>query len=90
MCIRDRHTAITTQNGIIKAFSAILLLAAVSYFNLIIYGVILSEKLRDRFIRSDADWTGWHSVDMAMVAFVGLFSFFGAIFILAKTFKGIG
>jgi hypothetical protein len=80
---------IATQNSILKACLAILLLAAVSYINYVIYGLILSEKLREKFMRSDADWSGWHSIDMAMVASVGLLSFFGAIFTLAKIFKGI-
>jgi hypothetical protein len=83
-------TASTTKIGILKVCSAILLFAAVCYFNYIIFGLILSEKLRLKFMRSDADWTGWHSVDIGMGAFIGLVSFFGAIALLVRTVIGIG
>jgi len=83
-------TAITSQIDLIKRISAIFLLAAVGYFNYIMFGLILSEKLRIRFLRNDADWTGWHSVDIGMGAFVGLMSLFGSIIVMVRIVTGAG
>jgi hypothetical protein len=72
-------SAIVSKIYSLKLVSLLLVVVSLGYYNYIALGIVVSEKLRCKYVRKDAYWTNWHSFGVAGNAFIGLLAFVGAM-----------
>ena len=67
-----------------------LMVCGFGYFNFIVIGISISQTLEAKFVREDADWSGWHTAGLVKESIGGFIGFLVSILLLMSHLEQYG